>query len=118
MLADRPPFESDMDPLSSSERALPLACTLGPSDGPARLRRWHALLSTSGVDLHHEPGSAVATFADRGVLEELDALVHAERACCGFVSWSVEDSGDAVRLRVAGSPDGVRAVLASIASRT
>ncbi len=94
------------DPSGAAEHGeLPVACTLGASDGPARLHRWQHLhqiaaptaqLTSGELEVRYQPGPEV--------LAELQDLVDEERVCCAFVSWAVtEDSGQPV-LRVTASP--------------
>lgn len=81
-----------------SAAALPVACTLGPSDGPARLQRWQHLHQTAAptaqltdgqLEVRYQPGPEVLT--------ELQQLVAEEQLCCAFVSWVVtEDRGQPV----------------------
>lgn len=88
---------------------LPLACTLGPGDGPARLRRWRHLGDTAAptarraghrLQVRYHPGP--------GVHQELEALAAAEQECCPFVTWAVtEDDGHPV-LHVTTHPDTPR----------
>lgn len=84
---------------------LPVACTLGAQDGSARMRRWKALADRvrpeallSGHVLEVRYRSAP------GVREELEALVAAERECCGFLAWEVAEEGDDPVLRVTADP--------------
>ncbi len=75
---------------------LPLACTLGVTDGAERSRRWRQLAAEAApvvrrtgarVEVRYQPGP--------GVLDELRALAAAEAECCSFVSWAVtEQAGD------------------------
>lgn len=70
----------------TQNRHLPLACTLGPEDGQARMRRWQQL---------HEDASPVARLnagrlevwyqSGPGVRAELSDLA-AEQTCCSFVT--------------------------------
>jgi len=80
---------------------LPVACTLGASDGPARLQRWQQLhqiaaptaqLTDGELEVRYRPGP--------GVLAELQDLVAEERVCCAFVSWAVTEDGGQPVLRV------------------
>lgn len=69
---------------------LPVACTLQPGDGPARMRRWRDLHETA----HAQPSRSgnqlrVRYDASPGVLEELEDLARAERECCAFARWTV-----------------------------
>lgn len=104
------------DPRSDDPGELPVACTLGPDDGPARMRRWRRLADGSKptasrngrtLEVHFEPGA--------GVHGELAALAAVEQDCCSFVTWEVtEDDGHPV-LRVhaeSGSPDDVAPIAA------
>jgi len=90
------------DPSGAAQHGqLPVACTLGASDGPARLQRWQHLhqiaaptaqLTNGELEVRYQPGPEV--------LAELQDLVAEERVCCAFGSWAVtEDSGQPV-LRV------------------
>lgn len=90
---------------------LPLACTLGPADGPERMRRWRALAATANptaqrngreLEVRFQPGP--------GVLAELEELTAAERQCCSFVTWTVTQDANQPVLHVTASidtPDGV-----------
>jgi hypothetical protein len=40
-------------------------------------------------------------------------LVVAERQCCGFVDWELQDRRDELSLIVRGNPDGVLAIAES-----
>jgi hypothetical protein len=75
---------------------LPLACTLGATDGAERSRRWRQLAADASpvarriegrLEVRYQPGP--------GVLDELRALATAEAECCSFVAWTVtERAGD------------------------
>lgn len=103
-------------PRAAQQSELPVSCTLGVSDGPARLRRWQLLhqraehtthLTHGDLEVRYRPGT--------GVLDELQELVAEERVCCVFVTWVVtEDAGQLV-LRVtapAGSPENIEPIAA------
>lgn len=90
---------------------LPVACNLGPDDGPARLRRWQQLADTANpIALRDGPNLEVRYEPAPGVQEELEALAAAEAECCSFVSWSVTQDGAAPVLLVAADPDTSDAV--------
>lgn len=102
-------------PGPASHAELPLACTLGPDDGPARLRRWQHLADTAApsarrvghrLEVRYQPGP--------GVREELEALAAAEARCCSFVAWAVTADG-ALVLHVTANP-GTPDDIAPIAS--
>lgn len=98
---------------SADRDVLPVACNLGPDDGPARLRRWQlladranpiALLDGPRLEVRYEPGP--------GVREELEALAAAEAECCSFLRWCVTQDGAASLLLVAADPETPDAVMA------
>lgn len=90
---------------------LPLACTLGATDGAERSRRWRQLAAdaapvtrrTEGrLEVRYQPGPAV--------LDELRALAAAEAECCSFVAWAVTlQAGDPTLVisAPAGEPDRI-----------
>ncbi len=87
---------------------LPVACTLGPDDGRARMRRWQALAekgrpsarrSGHRLEVRYEPEPGV-----RDELEALEALAAAERQCCAFVAWEVRHDGHHSVLHVTADP--------------
>jgi len=98
---------------------LPVACTLGASDGPERLKRWQHLhriaaptaqLSNGQLEVRFQPGPEV--------LAELVDLVAEERVCCAFVSWAVTEDGGQPVLRVTappGSPQDIEPIAAMFA---
>jgi hypothetical protein len=80
---------------------LPLACTLGPDDGAARLRRWQILAEKSPPRAQRSGNMLEVRWQlQAGVKDELEALAAAERQCCSFVSWGVTSEGVDVVLRV------------------
>lgn len=95
-----------MDTRGNAARAeLPLACALGPDDGPARMRRWQALAqkgrpsarrSGHRLEVRYQP--------EPGVRDELEALATAERECCAFVAWDVSQDGRHPVLHVTADP--------------
>ena len=107
----------EMHGVDNSELAeLPIACTLGPNDGAARLRRWEALSEKGHPEAHRRRHLLEVRYEPKlGVQEELDALVAAEQQCCPFVAWEVSQDEDHVVLRVAadpGAPDDVAPIAA------
>lgn len=101
---------------TAAESRLPVACTLGPEDGPARMRRWQALAdrgrpsarrSAHRLEVRYEP--------EQGVRDELEALAVAERQCCSFLAWEVSDDGGRPVLLVtadSGAPGDLAAIAA------
>ncbi len=105
------------DPSDAAQHGeLPVACTLGASDGPARPQRWQHLhqvaaptaqLTYVELEVRYQPGPQV--------LAELHDLVAKERVCCAFVSWVVtEESGQPVLRATApsGSPQDIEPIAA------
>lgn len=114
-----------MGPMEDPSRAaqcveLPVACTLGRSDGPARLQRWQHLRQMAAPTTRHANGELEVRYSPgKHVLAELQDLVAAERECCAFVTWAVsEDQGQPV-LRVTAprdSPQDIEPIAALLAA--
>lgn len=102
--------------IPSQNAELPVACTLGASDGRARLQRWQSLHQIAASTARVVNGEFEVRYqAGAGVLAELQELVAAERVCCEFVSWTVTNDNGQFILRVtapAGAPHGVEAIAA------
>lgn len=99
-----PPALVRMDavPDTAERGELPLACTLGPDDGPARLRRWQRLHDTAAPVARLVGGDLEVRYRPvPGVLEELENLAAAEQVCCSFVAWAVTETEGQPILRVA-----------------
>jgi len=78
----------------AAQAELPLACTLGPDDGAARLRRWQVLAEKSPPEAQRSGRRLEVRWQPQaGVQDELEALAAAERKCCSFLSWSVSSDG-------------------------
>ena len=92
---------------------LPIACTLDASDGAQRLARWRALSARAAPHVVREDDALVVAYpAGRGVREELDVLAAAERQCCSFADWEVEQDRDRVVMRIRSQPEGLAAIAA------
>lgn len=90
---------------------LPVACSLGPDDGPERLRRWRQLADRAKpVAIRDGARLTVRYEPAPGVLEELQALATAEAECCSFVTWSVGEYGTTPVLLVTAANDTPDAV--------
>lgn len=95
---------------------LPVACTLDATDGAARMARWRAL-SDMRLDVRHEPGEVVVLYESRrGVREELESLVTAERECCAFARWEVTRDSENVVLRIRADAQGLAAIVSAFGS--
>jgi hypothetical protein len=100
---------------------LPLACALGPANGAERMRRWHALAATAPPRRDRERGRLELRWSLEGAgFAELEALVAAERECCGFVAWTLaREPGGALLTITAqpGRPGDVEAIVGLFGSR-
>lgn len=96
--------------------ALPVACTLGPDDGRARMERWQRLAEIADPRARRTGHELVVRYQPApGVTEELEALAAAEAECCRFVAWGVTRDGDHPVLHVTAdprTPDDVAAIAA------
>jgi hypothetical protein len=66
--------------------------------------------SVHSLSLHFAAGAATRA--------ELARLVVAERQCCGFVDWELEDLGDELVVTISGDPTGVGAMVESFGLAT
>jgi hypothetical protein len=91
---------------SADPSQLPIACTLGPSDGAERMRRWRALVNRGGPIVTRDGPVLQLRFRPSARTPgELAWLAAAEQDCCAFVTWTVvEDDGNPV-LRIVADPD-------------
>ena len=92
-------------------RAEPIACTLEPSDQNARIEEWRALRRNALIEETRD--NTVSTTLWRrhvGVLERLGQLIEAERACCSFLAFELEEEDSVIRLETT-FPPGADAVL-------
>ncbi|HEX2274162.1 MAG TPA: hypothetical protein VHG90_09855 [Acidimicrobiales bacterium] len=84
------------------------ACNLSEADLRRRGRDWRAVIDEALVEKHPVPGGARLTFRPRrSVVDDLVELVHAERACCGWASWTLTSTADAAVVDV--TAEGERA---------
>jgi hypothetical protein len=84
---------------------LPVACTLGPDDGAARMQRWKALSARGRLGARRSGHLLEVLYQPTpGLREELQALAAAERQCCSFAEWEVTDEDDHVVLHIRADP--------------
>lgn len=94
---------------SGDRPLLPVACTLGTTDGAQRLAEWQRLSPAAGLGRQLVSGKLTLSFRDvAGVREELGRLVSAERECCAFLGWELAHSGAEWHVHITGSPDELR----------
>lgn len=92
-----------------------VACTLGPDDGRARMRRWKSLADLAHPVAHRAGGVLRVVYDDLpGVAGELRALAAAERECCSWGDWRVHAEGGGQVLEVEAGP-GAEDALAALA---
>lgn len=95
---------------------VPVACSLGPDDGPARLRRWQQLADRAHpIAVRDGAQPTVRYDPEPGVQEELQTLAAVEAECCSFVTWSVtQDDVGPVLLVTAGrdAPEAIEPIAA------
>jgi hypothetical protein len=89
----------------ASAATQPLACTLGPDEGAARMRRWQALAERGRPSARRSGHRLQVRYRPApGIRDELEALATAERRCCSFVAWEVGQVGHQPVLRVTADP--------------
>ena len=92
---------------------VPIACAL---DGNEARGRWHAWSDVLGhrLGVDHSPTRLSVRFPpDAALSTRLGELVAAERQCCGFVSWQLDEHSDGLELSIFGDAAGVLAMAQS-----
>ena len=90
---------------------LPIACTLGPTDGAKRVQEWKKVLGDAACGREIEPGRLTLRFRDRpDVREELTRLVLAERDCCAFLGWDLVEAAGEWRVEITGREEDLRSL--------
>ncbi len=88
-----------------------IACTLTPTDQKARIEEWRALRRDALMEETRDGGVSTTFWRRRaGVLQRLEQLIEAERACCSFFDFELEKDGSTIRLKTT-FPPGAEAVL-------
>jgi hypothetical protein len=89
---------------------VPIACSLQGGDARRRSQEWKAVVGQR-LGVRRSDQHLTIRFAASAMLRaELAGRVVAERQCCGFVAWELDDRGDGILLTVSGEPDGVTAM--------
>jgi hypothetical protein len=89
----------------------PIACTLDAADRRGRLAGARELGERALIGL--EVGERRALLRFRGEHERVDALVAAERACCGFLELTTTRHGEKTELEIR-TPDGGEPILRAL----
>ena len=85
-----------------------VACTLPAPELRRRGRDWQAVIDDALVEKVPVAGGVRLTFRpERSVVDDLVRLVHAERDCCGWASWTLTSTAEAAVLDV--TAEGERA---------
>jgi len=88
-------------------RAEPIACTLEPSDQNARVEEWRELRRDALIRETRDATVSTTLWKPRaGVVERLEQLVEAERACCSFLEFELEEEDSVIRLETTFPPGG------------
>ena len=89
---------------------LPIACTLGASQGNAQMTAWRELDSAYALGRKRTGDEIVLEYAKSDdSITRLESLVAIERKCCAFVLWEAEHSGPRLRLVITGTGDALDA---------
>ena len=80
--------------------AQPLACALSPVDQKTRLEEWRAL-RREGLIRESREGLVWTSLWRPGedVRARLEAVIEAEKACCSFLTFELDDADGVVRVR-------------------
>ena len=92
---------------------IPIACSLDAGDARDRWQDWQSLAGTLQSVERPVHGLSLHFTADDATRAELRRLVVAERQCCGFVDWELEDRGDELVVTISGDSTGVDAMVES-----
>ena len=98
---------SDRGPLDG----LPIACTLTPGRGRDQVARWQAFDRDHALSVERTEAQISVRYAKSAdAVARLRELVAQEQDCCGFVDWTIDESGPDLRLVVSGSPEQLAAL--------
>jgi MerR family transcriptional regulator, copper efflux regulator len=90
-----------------------IACTLSPTGLASRRERWERLIAAACVAREPTPDGVRLRFrAGPEAAAELRELAAAERDCCAWADWSVEQDAGETALLVRSTGDGVDALRA------
>jgi hypothetical protein len=95
--------------------SLPIACTLGPSEGAQRVQEWQRLMKERGSGREWTAGQVILYFEDvPAVSIELPRLVALERSCCGFLDWHLARDARGWRVEIRGTEDELKAIAVTL----
>jgi hypothetical protein len=88
-----------------------IACTLSPTALASRRERWDRLIAAACLGREPAPDGLRLRFrADPDAVAELRELAAAERDCCAWADWSVEQDDGEIVLLARSTGDGVAAL--------
>ena len=81
------------------------ACSLDEMALAERLAQWRTLAS-AGVPVATEAGRSVSDYPNRpDIAQRLRELIAAERDCCSFLDFTVEERGEHLRVELRYPPE-------------
>jgi hypothetical protein len=95
--------------MSTSPSSLP--CQLPKPNRDERVRAWRSLALLVVQRDRTEAGFRIVF--EHAALRQLEALVCAERSCCGWATWSVRSDPSHAVLDVTGPPEPLAALAAA-----
>jgi hypothetical protein len=84
--------------------SLPIACTLDAGDFSERVR-WIAALNRDVLRAHARHDLVLELRYDPAAADRVRELVRREQRCCAFLAFAVEETTDAVVLRITAPPE-------------
>jgi hypothetical protein len=98
---------------AKSETVAPVACSLDAGGKKTRFDEWRELKRVGLVGESRE-GRVLTTVwtAEAGIPARLEMLIEAERQCCAFLDFEVEELDDVIRVRTV-FPEGAESLLVS-----
>ncbi|HEY1595818.1 MAG TPA: hypothetical protein VGF74_10520 [Thermoleophilaceae bacterium] len=86
---------------------VPIACSLSATDARTRKADWERLLRRAATTRTPVAGGTRIALAPlEGVRAELERLVAAERECCPFLDFDVDDAGGVLVVTIPTEADG------------
>ena len=104
-----PPGEPTLTPRQTEiiRNSDPIACSLAPNDLQTRLREWSDLRKAALIAERTEGNVNTTIWVRRGdVATQLRRLVDAERQCCSFLGFDLQEIEDEIRLATTFPPGG------------
>lgn len=87
------------DQQTAQRNAPPIACTLTGGSYDQRLR-WIASLNSDGLRVHRREALSLDLHYTAAVRERVHELIRQESACCGFLTFVVDESSDGLLVTI------------------